>query len=224
MWKNSYQRMDEHTLNIQFLTSLKQFFKSKNLDLPMKQIFQAVQSREKGLETSDEPFWQLIQIMFTGMYLESTQSGENVFLREFFEVEIKGDVILLRMVLDIIHQCLKWVELGQEAFENSAFLNSSARFDKEGILEDMELVEEETSGYMSNRNLLGMEGDEYKSGQGYTSTSAVLPKNTYGFKIDLEATKTPRKNSAELQDELDDELLAQNHTEWDVFKDAHLFE
>ena len=77
---------------------------------------------------------------------------------------------------------------------------------------------------MSNRNLLGMEGEEYKSGQGYTSTSAVLPKNTYGFKIDLEATKTPRKNSAELQDELDDELLAQNHTEWDVFKDAHLFE
>jgi hypothetical protein len=45
--------------------------------------------------------------------------------QNFFEVELKVDVLLLRMVLDIVTKVLKNVEPFDEAFENSAFLNSS---------------------------------------------------------------------------------------------------
>ena len=32
---------------------------------------------------------------------------ENIFVKEFFDVEIKVDVLLLRMVLDIVTRCLR---------------------------------------------------------------------------------------------------------------------
>jgi hypothetical protein len=64
-------------------------------------------------------------MLFTGLYLESHPGSENQYLKDFFEVEIKVDVLLLRMVLDIVTKCLKTVEVAPEAFENSAFLNSS---------------------------------------------------------------------------------------------------
>ena len=64
-------------------------------------------------------------MLFTGLYLESHPGCDNEYVKDFFEVEIKVDVLLLRMVLDIVSKCLKTVEPSQEAFENSAFLNSS---------------------------------------------------------------------------------------------------
>jgi len=41
-------------------------------------------------------------MIFTGLYLESNPMCENMYVKEFFEVEIKVDVLLLRMVLDIV--------------------------------------------------------------------------------------------------------------------------
>jgi hypothetical protein len=64
-------------------------------------------------------------MLFTGFYLESSPGCENYFIQNFFEVELKVDVLLLRMVLDIVTKTLKGVEPCDEAFENSAFLNSS---------------------------------------------------------------------------------------------------
>lgn len=48
---------------------------------------------------------------------------ENIFVKEFFDVEIKVDVLLLRMVLDIVTRCLRQVEISPEALDNSQFLN-----------------------------------------------------------------------------------------------------
>ena len=62
-------------------------------------------------------------MLFTGFYLESSPGSDNYFIQNFFEVELKVDVLLLRMVLDIVTKVLKNVELQDEAFENSAFLN-----------------------------------------------------------------------------------------------------
>ena len=44
--------------------------------------------------------------------------------------------------------------------ENQKY-SADGLFDKDGILDDMELVEEETSGYMSNRKMLD---ENYSSG------------------------------------------------------------
>ena len=46
-------------------------------------------------------------MVFTASYLDSNPNSENMFVREFFEVEIKVDVLLLRMVLDIVTRCLR---------------------------------------------------------------------------------------------------------------------
>lgn len=73
----------------------------------------------------EDSFWQLVSMLFTGLYLESNPGMDNEYLKDFFEVEIKVDILLLRMVLDVVTKCLKQVEMTQEAFENSAFLNSS---------------------------------------------------------------------------------------------------
>ena len=128
-WGESYETLDCRTLNFQFLASLKQFFKEKSLDFsPMlKQIFKAIERKEKNTELVlyETSFWQLIQMVFAGFYLESNPGCDNFFIRNFFEVEIKVDILLLRMVLDIVSKCLKQVEPCDEAFENSAFLNSS---------------------------------------------------------------------------------------------------
>jgi hypothetical protein len=58
-------------------------------------------------------------MIFTGLYIESNPGTENIYIKEFFEIEIKVDVLLLRMVLDIVSKCLKLVEPSSEAFENS---------------------------------------------------------------------------------------------------------
>jgi hypothetical protein len=58
-------------------------------------------------------------MIFTGLYIESSPGNENIFIKDFFEIEIKVDVLLLRMVLDIVSKCLKLVEPSNEAFENS---------------------------------------------------------------------------------------------------------
>ena len=41
------------------------------------------------------------------MYLESGPHTQNYFLNNFFEIEIKVDVLLLRMVLEIVTKSLK---------------------------------------------------------------------------------------------------------------------
>lgn len=66
-----------------------------------------------------DAFWQLAAMMFTAFYLDSNPNTENTFVREFFEVEIKVDVVLLRMVLDIVTRCLRQVEMCSEAINNS---------------------------------------------------------------------------------------------------------
>jgi hypothetical protein len=64
-------------------------------------------------------------MLFTGMYIESNPMTENGYVKQFFEIEIKVDVLLLRMVLEVITKTLKQVSPSEEAFENSNFLNSS---------------------------------------------------------------------------------------------------
>ena len=154
----------------------------------------------------EDSFWQLVSMLFTGLYLESNPGMDNEYLKDFFEVEIKVDILLLRMVLDVVTKCLKQVEMTQEAFENSAFLNSSQRFDRDSILNDIHKAEnedflgfnnsrnfDEESNYSSardsNRNFLSL-GETPSRGGNRTS---ILPKNDYGFKIDLAVTKKQTK-------------------------------
>jgi hypothetical protein len=82
-------------------------------------------------------------MLFAGLYLESNATLENQFVREFFEIEIKMDVLLLRMVLDIVAKMLKQIELSHDAYEKSDFLNSSQRFDRDSILDALDQVENE---------------------------------------------------------------------------------
>ena len=67
-------------------------------------------------------------MIFTGLYLESSRVIENEFLKQFFEVEIKVDVLILRMTLDIVTKCLRSVEICQEVLDNSNFVNESMNF------------------------------------------------------------------------------------------------
>jgi hypothetical protein len=46
-------------------------------------------------------------MLFTGMYLDSNPGSENMYTRNFFEIEIKVDVLLLRMVLDVVSKTLR---------------------------------------------------------------------------------------------------------------------
>ena len=80
-------------------------------------------------------------MLFTGMYLDSSQASENMFTQNFFEVEIKVDVLLLRMVLDIVSKTLRQVEVSEEAFEQSNFLSESKTFDRTSILGAIERAE-----------------------------------------------------------------------------------
>ena len=82
-------------------------------------------------------------MIFLGLYMESNASMENEYVRNFFEIDVKMDVLLLRMVLDVVAKTLKQVELSQDAFDNSAFLNSSQRFNRDGILDDIDQAENE---------------------------------------------------------------------------------
>ena len=123
LWAESYEKADNRSLNFQFLASLKSFFRDKGLDFTpiLKNIFQAFQTKEKAVtsEQWENAYWQLCQMIFTGLYLESNPGIENLYVKNFFEIEIKVDVLLLRMVLDIVSKCLKLVEPVNEAFDNS---------------------------------------------------------------------------------------------------------
>ena len=129
LWAESYEKIDQRNLNFQFLASLRHFFKDKGLDLGplLKEIFQAFQSRESGKIVSqgawETSYWQLLHMIFAGFYLESSPGTENAFIKEFFELEIKVDVLLLRMVLDIVTKTLRQVDPCSEAFEQSNFLS-----------------------------------------------------------------------------------------------------
>ena len=73
-------------------------------------------------------------MIFTGLYLESSRAIENKFLKDFFEIEIKVDVLILRMTLDIVTKCLRSVEICQEALDNSTFVNESTNFNSTNIV------------------------------------------------------------------------------------------
>jgi hypothetical protein len=62
-------------------------------------------------------------MIFAGLYLDT--GSDNEFLRNFFVVEVKVDVLLLRMVLDIVTKTLKQVGPSADAFERSEFLQDS---------------------------------------------------------------------------------------------------
>lgn len=123
MWADSYEKIDNRDLNFQLLANLKRFFRDKGLDFApiLKNIFKSIQTKEKAVDTDiwQDSFWQLISMIFTALYLDSNPNSENLFVKEFFEVEIKVDVLLLRMVLDIVTRCLRQVEISAEAIDNS---------------------------------------------------------------------------------------------------------
>ena len=228
-WGESYEILDSRTLNFQFLASLKQFFKEKSLDFsPMlKQIFKAIEKKEKATEAShyESAFWQLIQMLFAGFYLESNPGCENFYIRNFFEVEIKVDILLLRMVLDLVSKCLKQVEPCDEAFENSNFLNSSQRFDRSSILDAIDQVEREesTEGYLSNRDI----GDGSLSSRGplrnayATQPLSARPSGSnFSFKIDLQKTKQQLLEK-QYEEEEEEEFMREDDSTWDIIHDAH---
>ena len=62
-------------------------------------------------------------MIFAGLYLDT--GSDNEFLRNFFVGEVKVDVLLLRMVLDIVTKTLKQVGPSTDAFEKSEFLQGS---------------------------------------------------------------------------------------------------
>ena len=65
-------------------------------------------------------------MIFAGLYLED--GTKNAYLNNFFRIEIKVDVLLLRMVIDIIGKTLRQVDPSSEAFERSDFLQNSKIF------------------------------------------------------------------------------------------------
>ena len=130
----------------------------------------------------------------------------NPQLEDFFEVEIKVDVLLLRMVLDIVTKCLKTVEVAPEAFENSAFLNSSQRFDRHSILDAIDQVENDNqdfnnTGYMSQlsgRNMIeNTDRSDYSSSRGLVGQESA--RGNYGFKLDIVASEKARKEELDQQ-------------------------
>ena len=60
-WGESYDLIDSRTLNHMFLGSLKSFFKDKSLNFgpALKEIFAAIERKEKAAEPSQytEDFW-----------------------------------------------------------------------------------------------------------------------------------------------------------------------
>lgn len=74
LWVESYDKLDQRTLNMTFLASLKHFFGEKGLDLSplLKQIFQVFNNRDKAVSVDYESsYWQLLSMIFAGLYLES---------------------------------------------------------------------------------------------------------------------------------------------------------
>lgn len=90
-------------------------------------------------------------MIFTGLYLESSNVIENQFLRNFFEVEIKVDVLILRMTLDIVTKCLRSVEICQEVLDNSTFVNESINFNSQNIIDAITEVENDNKDFKDHK-------------------------------------------------------------------------
>lgn len=215
LWKESYEKIDARTLHFQFLTSLRQFFRDKGLDLGplLKEIFQAITARESGKIASQSSwegsYWQLLHMIFAGFYLESNPATENTFLKDFFEIEIKVDVLLLRMVLDIVSKTLRQVDPCSEAFEQSNFLSQSQRFDRKSILEDIDKAENDHStfpGGLGGGLLSGMgsgRGNFSPRDQSYDSTQAfansvLSSRGKFSFQLDLHAAANSSRQDVSL--------------------------
>ena len=90
-------------------------------------------------------------MIFTGLYLESSKAIENEFLKNFFEVEIKVDVLILRMTLDIVTKCLRSVEICQEILENSTFVNESMNFNSTNIIDAISDIENDNKDFKDHK-------------------------------------------------------------------------
>ena len=90
-------------------------------------------------------------MIFTGLYLESSKAIENEFLKNFFEVEIKVDVLILRMTLDIVTKCLRSVEICQEVLDNSNFVNESMNFNSTNIIDAITEIESDNKDFKDHK-------------------------------------------------------------------------
>jgi hypothetical protein len=94
-------------------------------------------------------------MIFTGLYLESSRVLENEFLKNFFEIEIKVDVLILRMTLDIVTKCLRSVEICQEVLDNSTFVNESINFNSSNIIDSITEIENDNKDFKDHKISLG---------------------------------------------------------------------
>jgi hypothetical protein len=94
-------------------------------------------------------------MIFTGLYLESSRVLENEFLKNFFEIEIKVDVLILRMTLDIVTKCLRSVEICQEVLDNSTFVNESINFNSSNIIDSITDIENDNKDFKDHKISLG---------------------------------------------------------------------
>ena len=135
------------------------------------------------------------------------------------------NLLLLRMVLDIVTRCLRQVEVCAEALENSQFLNQSKRFDRTSIIEDIDKVENEQ---LQNSVIFNISKDLDSSLGSLRGLASMNNRTSYSFKIDLNATNTSASNSRTLEDQYEEEddehFLKEDPSTWDVFKDRKKFE
>jgi len=94
-------------------------------------------------------------MIFTGLYLESSRVLENEFLKNFFEIEIKVDVLILRMTLDVVTKCLRSVEICQEVLDNSTFVNESINFNSSNIIDSITEIENDNKDFKDHKISLG---------------------------------------------------------------------
>ena len=83
--------------------------------------------------------------------MESSRVIENEFLKQFFEVEIKVDVLILRMTLDIVTKCLRSVEICQEVLDNSNFVNESMNFNSTNIIDAITEIESDNKDFKDHK-------------------------------------------------------------------------
>ena len=83
--------------------------------------------------------------------MESSRIIENEFLKQFFEVEIKVDALILRMTLDIVTKCLRSVEICQEVLDNSNFVNESMNFNSTNIIDAITEIESDNKDFKDHK-------------------------------------------------------------------------
>ena len=83
--------------------------------------------------------------------MESSRIIENEFLKQFFEVEIKVDVLIPRMTLDIVTKCLRSVEICQEVLDNSNFVNESMNFNSTNIIDAITEIESDNKDFKDHK-------------------------------------------------------------------------